>query len=67
MKMKAKRMISLLMAAILSLSILATPAMAATGPDEGEAATSTAAAESEAAADAVNAALAEAAAAMMKA
>lgn len=33
MKMKAKRMISLLMAAILSLSILATPAMAS-GSDE---------------------------------
>ena len=51
MKMKAKRILSLLMAAILSLSVLATPAMAATGPDETEAATSTAATESEAAAE----------------
>ena len=49
MKMKAKRMISLLMAAILSLSILATPAMAASGSDEMESVTSVEAVETDSA------------------
>lgn len=55
MKMKAKRMISLLMAAILSLSILATPAMAASGSDETEAVTSVEAVESDSVDDTVDA------------
>ncbi len=48
MKMKAKRILSLLLAAILSLSILATPAMAATASEEPEGVTSVEAVESDA-------------------
>ena len=55
MKMKAKRMISLLMAAILSLSILATPAMAASGSDETGSVTGVEAVETDEADDAADA------------
>ena len=49
MKRKAKRMISLLLAAILSLSIAVTPAMAATASEEPETVTSVEAVESDSA------------------